>query len=68
MTTPIGISAPCVRCGMEKGGNLLYCPTCEITNAVRDQNNTVDYSGGSGFLGMLTGLVLVGYFLYWLFT
>ena len=53
---------------MEKGGNLLYCPTCEITNAVRDQNNTVDYSGGSGFLGMVTGLVLVGYFLYWLFS
>ena len=68
MTTPIGISAPCVRCGMEKGGNLLYCPTCEITNAVREQNNTVDYSGGEGFLGMLTGLVLIGFFLYWLFS
>ena len=68
MTTPIGISTPCVRCGMEKGGNLKYCPTCEITNAIRDQNNTEDNSGWEGFLGMVTGLVLVGYFLYWLFS
>ena len=72
MTTPIGISNPCVKCGMERGGNLMYCPTCMLGDAIRDQNRghqrDLGDSGWADFLGMLTGLALCGYFFYWLLS
>lgn len=64
----------CVRCGMEKGWNLVYCPTCELGIAQRAANelarkNMPHQSGGlPEFLGVLVALVMVGYFLNWLLT
>ena len=31
--------AQCVRCGMDRGWNLLFCPTCELVQAQRDAND-----------------------------
>ena len=64
----------CVRCGMDKGYNLVYCPTCELGIAQREANELAKQSmpqqpgGWPEVLGGLTGIGIFGYFLYWLFS
>ena len=64
----------CVRCGMDKGYNLVYCPTCELGIAQREANELMKQGmpqqpgGLPELLGVLVGIGIVGYFLYWLFT
>jgi hypothetical protein len=59
---------------MERGYNLVYCPTCELGIAQREANDIAKQGiphqpgGAPELLGMLVGIAIVGYFLYWLFS
>ena len=66
MTVPT-ISSPCVGCGMEKGHNILYCPTCTLVQRQEEankisrgtQSNSGSDSGWEEVLGGIVGVLLI---------
>ena len=79
MTVPT-ISSPCVGCGMEKGHNILYCPTCTLVQRQEEANKIAldnQTQGSSGpwtisdtweFIGGLIGIYLFIKAAIWLFA
>ena len=78
MTVPT-ISSPCVGCGMEKGHNILYCPTCTLVQRQEEANKIAlgnQVQGDSSwtiddtwqFIGGLIGIYLFIKGAIWLFA
>jgi len=63
--------AQCVRCGMDRGWNLLFCPTCELVQAQKDandmqrQNQPQQDAGWPEVLGVLTIPIALIVWIFW---
>lgn len=64
---PGGISTPCVKCGMEKGYSLAYCPTCQLIEATKQNNVNYQNTDDGGLPEFLGAMTVIGFILWWLF-
>lgn len=60
----------CTRCGLDKGWNLLLCPTCELLQAQRDANEMQrqgmpSQTGLPEILGVLAIPVAIIVWVFW---